>query len=388
MLARSARAGHEVRLTDLYADGFDPSYLARERTASPRPPDGKPEIARYADNLRWCDSARARVPDVVEWSAGDAEGLDRPRVGRGCRVRAARRRNRIRPAAAQHPSARRGHVARLVEVDQRRCRARAASESSPARCGCCAIAWRARDWIAFYGIDRARRRTSPNDVPRPGAQRLRALSRRGHSRSKRVTTSTWGCAGTGRAPSTARGRSRRGEQPGVAGERGRIAADQHDAFRTVAASTVTPCRPRPARAGRRSRRRPPGCGSPAARTRRARRRRRPTGEVDVARRRTADFDVSTTIVLHPPARRAAANSPTPPYASSRGRGPSNSVGARPRGRASPRARRPAARTGRTTPSTRAASCRRRSRAAPRRPARPRVRRAARETSAAGACQGR
>ena len=48
-------AGAEVRLTDLYADGFDPRFTAVERT-NHLSPGTDPSIASYADDLRWCDT--------------------------------------------------------------------------------------------------------------------------------------------------------------------------------------------------------------------------------------------------------------------------------------------------------------------------------------------
>ena len=55
-LAGLRAAGHEVRLTDLYADGFRPELSEWERVHHLDPPDGKPEIARYAADLRWCEA--------------------------------------------------------------------------------------------------------------------------------------------------------------------------------------------------------------------------------------------------------------------------------------------------------------------------------------------
>jgi len=49
-------AGHEVRVTDLYAQGFEPQLSAWERVHHLAPPDTKPAIAQHADDLRWCDA--------------------------------------------------------------------------------------------------------------------------------------------------------------------------------------------------------------------------------------------------------------------------------------------------------------------------------------------
>ncbi|HSP29909.1 MAG TPA: NAD(P)H-dependent oxidoreductase [Ilumatobacteraceae bacterium] len=48
-------AGAEVRLTDLYADGFDPLFTAVEQ-ANHLSPGPDPSIASYADDLQWCDT--------------------------------------------------------------------------------------------------------------------------------------------------------------------------------------------------------------------------------------------------------------------------------------------------------------------------------------------
>lgn len=47
--------GHEVRVTDLHAEGFEPELSAWERQHHLDPPSTKPDIARHVDDLRWCD---------------------------------------------------------------------------------------------------------------------------------------------------------------------------------------------------------------------------------------------------------------------------------------------------------------------------------------------
>jgi len=49
------RAGHEVRLRDLYAEGFDPHVSAAERARHRDPWHTKPEIARDVEDLRWAE---------------------------------------------------------------------------------------------------------------------------------------------------------------------------------------------------------------------------------------------------------------------------------------------------------------------------------------------
>jgi len=46
-------AGHEVRVRDLYADGFEARLSAEERR-NHRMPGPRPAVAGYADELRWC----------------------------------------------------------------------------------------------------------------------------------------------------------------------------------------------------------------------------------------------------------------------------------------------------------------------------------------------
>ena len=58
---------HEVRVSDLYADGFVPELSAWERTNLLSPPDTKPAITTYADNLRWCEALVFVYPT---WWAG------------------------------------------------------------------------------------------------------------------------------------------------------------------------------------------------------------------------------------------------------------------------------------------------------------------------------
>jgi len=54
-IAGLERAGAELRLHDLYADGFDPALSANECAAHLLPgPD--PSIAHYADDLLWADT--------------------------------------------------------------------------------------------------------------------------------------------------------------------------------------------------------------------------------------------------------------------------------------------------------------------------------------------
>ena len=59
-LAALHRAGHEVRSSDLYADGFVPELSLQDKQAHltdyRTEPELRPDIARYVDQLRWCDA--------------------------------------------------------------------------------------------------------------------------------------------------------------------------------------------------------------------------------------------------------------------------------------------------------------------------------------------
>ncbi len=55
-VAALASAGHEVRLTDLYGENFQPELTAWERVHHLDSPDQKPAILPYAEHLRWCDA--------------------------------------------------------------------------------------------------------------------------------------------------------------------------------------------------------------------------------------------------------------------------------------------------------------------------------------------
>jgi putative NADPH-quinone reductase len=49
------RAGHVVRVTDLYAEGFDPCFDAHDRRTHLEPGTA-PALERHAGDLRWCDA--------------------------------------------------------------------------------------------------------------------------------------------------------------------------------------------------------------------------------------------------------------------------------------------------------------------------------------------
>jgi putative NADPH-quinone reductase len=49
-------AGHDVRVSDLYADGFEPTMPLDEVVNHLGPPEDKPAVAAYCDNLTWCEA--------------------------------------------------------------------------------------------------------------------------------------------------------------------------------------------------------------------------------------------------------------------------------------------------------------------------------------------
>lgn len=49
------RHGHEFRLRDLYAEGFESRLSMAERRAHFDPPENKPALASHFDDLTWCD---------------------------------------------------------------------------------------------------------------------------------------------------------------------------------------------------------------------------------------------------------------------------------------------------------------------------------------------
>ncbi|MEQ1873235.1 MAG: NAD(P)H-dependent oxidoreductase [Ilumatobacteraceae bacterium] len=161
VLAGLASAGHEVRVTDLYAEDFRPELSAWERTHHLDPPETKPEITPYADNLRWCDTLVFVYP--TWWSGQPAmlKGwIDRVWVA-GVAYELPPGANRIRPLL--------GNIRRLavftthgsskwINALQGEGGKRVINRALRVLCN-----RRARtSWIAFYGIDRA----SDNDRER------------------------------------------------------------------------------------------------------------------------------------------------------------------------------------------------------------------------------
>ena len=66
-VARSQRRGDEVRLVDLYAEGFDPVMTADERRIYNDGPPADPALQPYVENLKW---ARAVLFVYPTWWYG------------------------------------------------------------------------------------------------------------------------------------------------------------------------------------------------------------------------------------------------------------------------------------------------------------------------------
>ncbi len=101
-------AGHEVRLLDLYADGFVPELSAWEREHHLDDPSIKPDIASYAADLQWCEALVLVYPTWFSGQPGMLKGwIDRVWV-RGVAYDLPEGSNTIRP--------RLGNIRRIVVV--------------------------------------------------------------------------------------------------------------------------------------------------------------------------------------------------------------------------------------------------------------------------------
>jgi putative NADPH-quinone reductase len=147
-----ATAGADVRVNDLYADGFEPEFTAHDK-ATHKDPGVVPELQVYVDDLTWCDTLVLVYP--TWWSGQPAilKGwIDRVWVN-GVAWELPEGANRLRPALRD--------VRRLVAVTthgsskwvnavQGEGGKRTFTRSIRAMCHP-----RARTtWIALYGVDR------------------------------------------------------------------------------------------------------------------------------------------------------------------------------------------------------------------------------------------
>lgn len=151
VVAALVAGGAEVRVDDLYAQSFDPTFSSAERTAH-LDPSADPSIRDYVDNLLWCDTLvlvyptwwsgqPAMLKGWMErvWVCGVAwdlpEGADRLRP----RLRNVRR----LVAVTTHGSS------KLVNAVEGEAGKRTLTRSLRAMCH----PFARTHWIAMYGVD-------------------------------------------------------------------------------------------------------------------------------------------------------------------------------------------------------------------------------------------
>ena len=158
VLAGLEAGGHEVRCTDLYADGFVPELdadaVAAQLVDHRGHPERRPGIQPYVDHLTWCDALVLVHP--TWWSGHPAmlKGFFDRVLVKGVAWDLPDGADRIRPRLT--------HIRRLVVVTshgspkhtnvvQGESGKRIVGRTLRALCG-----WRCRvRWIALYNIDRA-----------------------------------------------------------------------------------------------------------------------------------------------------------------------------------------------------------------------------------------
>lgn len=160
VLAGLASAGHEVRTSDLYADGFQPELSLHDKTVHlvdhREHPELRPDILPYVEHLRWCDTLVLVYPT---WWSGHPAMLkgwfDRVWV-QGVAWELPEGANRIRPllrnihrivSVTSHGST------KWVNAIEGETGKRLSHRAIRLACG---LATRST-WIAFYKIDRRSR---------------------------------------------------------------------------------------------------------------------------------------------------------------------------------------------------------------------------------------
>ncbi len=165
VMAGLQQGGHTIRLSDLYADGFDPALSAAERANQlvdhREHPEVRPALQGYIDDLTWCDTLVLVYPT---WWGGQPAMLkgwfDRVWVT-GVVYEAPAGKNRI--TSLLH------NVQRIVVVtthgSSKRVNSlqgepgkRTVTRSLRALCN----RWCRTDWISLYDVDRA----TPDDCRR------------------------------------------------------------------------------------------------------------------------------------------------------------------------------------------------------------------------------
>lgn len=153
VVAGLAGGGAEVRLTDLYADGFEPGFTATDRQRHLEP-GADPSIRHHAEDLAWCDTVVLVYP--TWWSGQPAmlKGwIDRVWVN-GVAWSLPSGSNRLRPelrnvrrlvAVTTHGSS------KWINVIEGEGGKRTVTRSLRAMCHPLARA----TWLALYGLDSA-----------------------------------------------------------------------------------------------------------------------------------------------------------------------------------------------------------------------------------------
>ncbi len=152
-VAALSTGGVEVRVNDLYAEGFDPTFTASERVHHLRA-GTDPSITSYADDLQWCDTLVLVYP--TWWSGQPAmlKGwIDRVWVNEVAwtlpdganRLRPALRNVRRLVAVTTHGSS------KFINAVEGESGKRTLTRSLRAMCHPLART----TWVAMYGIDNA-----------------------------------------------------------------------------------------------------------------------------------------------------------------------------------------------------------------------------------------
>ncbi|MCU1501777.1 MAG: putative oxidoreductase [Ilumatobacteraceae bacterium] len=158
VLTTLAAGGHDVRCSDLVADGFRPELSAAEHAAHHRPPDDvaadAPDLAEYIDAVRWCDAIAFVYPT---WWSGQpavltgwfdrvlANGVAWELPEGATRIRPLLRNVRRLVVVTTHGSS------KLVNAAQGEGGKRVIRRSVRSVCHPLART----SWIAMYGVDRA-----------------------------------------------------------------------------------------------------------------------------------------------------------------------------------------------------------------------------------------
>jgi len=179
VVATLERHGHDVRVTDLYAEGFRPELSDWERQHHLDPPDAKPDLARHVDDLRWCDTVVLVYPTWLSAQPAMLKGwIDRVWIS-GVAYELPEGGNRIRPLLT--------NVRRLVVVTthgsskfvnslQGEPGKRIVTRSIRLMCH----RWARTHWIALYRMDRCddRRRKDFLDQVERRLERIRGVRAR------------------------------------------------------------------------------------------------------------------------------------------------------------------------------------------------------------------